>query len=83
LQQSLAEGHALHLVSQLPPIVRLQFRVLDALSGPVLVQTRDLELRGLEVDYLVTDALLDEDAARMLIDDGLFVLHDISKVLEM
>lgn len=38
------------------------------------MQARDVVLALLEVEKLVANALLDEDAAGMLLDDGLLVL---------
>lgn len=39
-----------------------------------MVPARDVVLRGLEGDELVAEALLDEDGAVVLVDDGFLVL---------
>lgn len=66
--------HALDLLTERSPIVGLQLRILDALLAPLLVQPRDVVLALLEEKKLITDALLDENAAGMLLHDGFFVL---------
>lgn len=68
------QWHTLEFVEKPPPIVRQHLRVLDALLSPVLIPAGDVILCGLESDKLVTDTLLDENRAVMLIDDGFFVL---------
>jgi hypothetical protein len=53
----------------------LQFRVLDPLHAPVLVQTADVVLAVLEEDEFVTDALLDENTSRVLLYNRRLVLE--------
>lgn len=65
----LPRRHPLHFITQSPPVIRLQLRIFDSLLTPVLVQTTDMVLARLEMDELVTNALLDEHAARMLLHD--------------
>lgn len=67
--------HALDLLTERSPIVRLQLRVLDALLAPLLVQPGDVVLALLEEQELVTNTLFDEDAAGMLLHDRLLVLR--------
>lgn len=74
IQHLVSQGYALKLVEEPAPVIRQHLRVLDALLGPVLVPPRDVVLSGLEGDELVADALLDEDGAVVLVDDGLLVL---------
>ena len=69
-----ADRHILDLLAQCPPIVRLQLRILDELLAPVLMKLANMVLRLLEEDQLVPDALFDEYAPSMLVDDGLLVL---------
>jgi hypothetical protein len=71
--------HALHRVRQRAEILHLQLRRLDSLLRPILMQPADVVLRALEEEQFVAHALLDEDAAGVLVDDGLFVLVMISK----
>jgi hypothetical protein len=40
------------------------------------MQAADVELRPVEEEQFVAEALLDEDAARVLVDDGLFILRE-------
>jgi hypothetical protein len=40
------------------------------------MQAANMVLRAVEVEQFIAHALLDEDAARVLVDDGLFVLED-------
>lgn len=70
----LCTRHALHLFTQRPPIIRLKLRVLDTFLRPLLVQTTNVVLRFLEEEELVADAFADEDAARVLLDNGFLVL---------
>ena len=46
----LARWHVLHLLTQRPPIIRLQFRIFDAFLAPILMQFADVVLRLLEVE---------------------------------
>ena len=69
-----ARRHPLNFVAQATPVVRLQFGVLDPLLTPVLMQAADVILALLEVNQFIPDALLDEDAPGMLLDDRFFVL---------
>lgn len=71
----LAQRHSLDLFAKRPPVVRLELRILDTLLAPVLMQLAGVILRVLEVEQLVADALLDEDAAGVLLHDRLLVLH--------
>lgn len=71
----ITQRHPFDGVDASTPIVRLEFRVLDPLLRPVLVEARDAVLAVLEVQQFVAQALDDEDAAGVLGDDGLFVLH--------
>ena len=64
----------LNLIPQPPPIIRLQFRILDALLTPILMHTTDMILRALEVVEFVADAFFDEDATGVLVCYRLFVL---------
>lgn len=66
--------HTLHLLTQRPPVIRLQFCILDALLAPLLVQSRDVVLALLEEEQFVTDAFLDEDAASVLLDNRFLIL---------
>ena len=70
----LPKRHRLHLIRQTPPIVRMQLGVLDQLLAPVLVQATDVVLGALEESELMQETFLDEDAASVLGDNGLFVL---------
>lgn len=63
----LPRRHSFHFVTQLPPVVRLQFGILYTLLAPVLVQPTDMVLALLEVDELIPDALLDEHTPCMLL----------------
>jgi hypothetical protein len=72
--RSICRRHTLHLLTQRPPIIRLQLRVLDTLLTPFLMQPGDMVLALLKVRQLVADALLDEDAAGVLLDDRFLVL---------
>lgn len=71
----LADRHAFDLFGQGPPVLRLEFGVLDPFLAPILMQPTDVVLRGLEEVELVPDALLDEDAPRVLGHDGLLILE--------
>lgn len=73
-KESIPQWHPLHLVTQRPPVVRLQLGVFDAFLTPVLVQPADVILALLEVDQFVSHALPDEHPAGMLLHDGFFVL---------
>lgn len=66
--------HPLDSVNHRAEVVGLQFRVLDALLCPILVKPGDAVLSALEEEQLVADAFFDEDAAGVLVNDGLFVL---------
>ena len=68
----------LDLLTQPPPIIRLQLGILDTLLAPILMCTTDMVLTLLEVDKFVSDAFFDEDAAGVLVDNGLFVLRFVS-----
>lgn len=72
---SVAQGHTFDLLAESAPVVGLELAILDALLTPVLVQTADMEHGGLEECDFVTEAFLDEDPARVLVDDGLLVLQ--------
>lgn len=77
--QLVTERHALELVEQLTPVVSEELRVLGSLLRPILVPAGNVVLAGLEVNELIPDALLDEDGPVVLVDDGLFVLYDVSE----
>jgi len=70
----ISQRHALDRIDHATEVVGMQFRVLDALLRPVLIESRDSGLRRIEGLDLVTHALFDEDTARVLLDDVLFVL---------
>lgn len=74
----LARGHTFNLLTQGPPVLRLKLGVLHALLAPLLMQSTNVILALLEVQKLVTNALLDEDTPRMLLDDALLVLSTVS-----
>jgi hypothetical protein len=76
--ESITQRHPLNTIHQRPPAIRLQLSVLDALLRPVLMRPRDPPDHALEEDDLVAHALLDEDAARVLVDDGLLVLFCVA-----
>lgn len=69
VQFLLSRRHPLYLIAQLSPVIRLQFRILDSLLTPVLMQAADVVLALLEVDEFVPDAFLDEHAPRVLLHD--------------
>ena len=75
-----AQWHAFHAVDQSPPAIGLELGVLDPLLRPLLMCPRDAPDHALEEDDLVSHALFDEDAARVLVDDRLLVLQE-NKVL--
>lgn len=68
--------HTLDRINHTTEIVSLEFRILDTLLSPVLVESRDTILCCLEELNFISDAFLDEDTAGVLVDDGLFVLKD-------
>lgn len=72
-----ARRHSLNFIAQATPVVRLQLGVFDTLLAPVLVQPADMVLALLEMDEFIANAFLDEDAPRMLLHNGFFVLRDI------
>ena len=59
--------HPLDFVAQATPVIRLQFRVLDTLLAPVLMQPADVILALLEVDKFIANTFCDEDAPGMLL----------------
>ena len=73
-QNLIPQRHVLDFLAEPAPIIRLELRVLDALLAPVLMGPADMVLRELEIGQFVADALLDEDASGVLVDDGLLVL---------
>jgi hypothetical protein len=72
-----ARRHSLNFITQATPVVRLQLGVFDTLLAPVLVQPADMVLALLEMDKFIANAFLDEDAPRMLLHNGFFVLRDM------
>ena len=70
--------HALQLVIELSPVIRLKLRVLHPLLCPVLVPSADLVLGILEIPQFVTEALLDEYTAGMLPNNRFLVLFYVS-----
>lgn len=68
--------HPLNFIAQATPVLRLQFRVLDTLLAPVLMQAADMILALLEVNEFITNAFRDEDTPSMLLHNGFFVLVD-------
>lgn len=74
----LSHRHALHFLTQRPPIVSLQLGVLDPFLRPLLMQSGHMILALLEESEFVADAFCDEDAAGMLLDNGFLVLfHEL------
>ena len=72
--QLIAQRHPLDLLTQRSPVVRLELCILDPFLAPILMQSADMILRLLEEEQLVPDALLDKDAAGMLVNDRLLIL---------
>jgi len=72
--ESITQRHTLNTIHQSPPAIRLQLGILDALLRPLLMRPGNPPDHALEEDDLVAHAFLDEDAARVLVDDGLLVL---------
>lgn len=70
----LPQRHALELIQQPAPVVCQHLGVLDALARPVLIPPADVVLRRLECDELISQALLDKDAAVVLLNNRLLVL---------
>jgi hypothetical protein len=79
----LAKRHTLKLLVQLLPVVGLQFRVFDPFLRPILVPTTHMVLRGLEVDELVSNAFLDENASSVLVDYRFLVLSRLLVVFRL
>lgn len=76
IQTALLPGrHALDFITELSPVISLEFRIFDPLLAPVLVEATDVILALLEMAELISDTLLDENAACMLLYNGLFVLQ--------
>lgn len=73
--------HPLNLTHRTPPILRQQLAVLDPLARPVLERLTNGELRMLEEQQLVANALFDEDGAVVRLDDGFFILLFVSNTL--
>jgi hypothetical protein len=70
----LSNRHTLHLLGQGAPIIRLQLSILDTFLRPFLMQSTNVILALLEEEKFIADAFADEDAAGMLLDNGLLVL---------
>ena len=66
---SISCRHIFDLVTQCPPIIRLELRILNPLLTPVLMESADVILRLLEKDELIANAFPDKDSASVLIDD--------------
>lgn len=73
----LPKRHSFHLFTECAPVVSLQLRIPDPFLTPIHMQLADVILRLLKVDNLVSNALLDEHAARVLRDDRLLVLRGL------
>lgn len=74
LVRSITQRHPLNPIDQRPPAISLQLRILHPLLRPLLMRPRDPPDHALEEQHLVPHALLDEHAARVLVDDRLLVL---------
>jgi hypothetical protein len=74
-QRLFPSWHAFYFLAESSPVICLQFRVLDPLQAPVLVQTANVVLAVLEDDELVTDALLDENTSCVLLYNRFLVLE--------
>jgi hypothetical protein len=71
---SIPQRHPLNPIDQRPPTISLQLSVLHPLLRPLLMRPRNPPDHALEKQDLVAHAFADEDAARVLVDDRLFVL---------
>ncbi len=63
----LANWHALNLLAERTPILRLQLSIFDSFLAPVLMQPTDMMLGRLEDVQLVSDTLLDEHSTCVLL----------------
>jgi hypothetical protein len=71
---SIPQRHPLNPINQRPPAISLQLSILHPLLRPILMRPRNPPNHALEKQDLVAHALADENAARVLVDDRLFVL---------
>jgi hypothetical protein len=71
---SIPQRHPLNPINQRPPAISLQLSILHPLLRPVLMRPRNPPNHALEKQDLVAHAFADENAARVLVDDRLFVL---------
>jgi hypothetical protein len=71
---SIPQRHPLNPIHKPPPAIRLQLRILDPLLRPVLMRPGNPPNHALEKQNLVPHAFFDKHAARVLVDDRLFVL---------
>ena len=62
----LPKWHSFHLLTECSPVVGLQLRILDPFLTPVYLQLANVVLRLLEVDDLVSNALLDKETSCVL-----------------
>jgi len=71
---SFTQRHPLDLFAQRSPVFSLEFGIFHPLLAPVLVESTDMVLALLEVEKLVTNALLDENSSCVLLNNAFFVL---------
>lgn len=76
-------GHSLYLLTKRSPVICLKFGILDSLLTPILVKSTDVVLAVLEENKLVTNALFDEDAPRMLLNNRFLILLQTTNMISL